>query len=102
MGKRTLLHIPAKRKKATKFLKLTGATEHNIKKLDVTIPLGGLVTITGVSGSGKSTLIHKILVPAVKTYLTNTHKTLYSKANYIRNNLLKKINTWQLVIKQKQ
>ncbi len=74
--------VPAKRKKAVKFLKLTGATEHNIKKLDVTIPLGGLVTVTGVSGSGKSTLIHKILVPAVKTYLTNTHKTLYSKANY--------------------
>ncbi len=76
------IQIPDKRKKATKFLKLTGATEHNIKKLDVTIPLGGLVTVTGVSGSGKSTLIHKILVPAVKTYLTNTHKTLYSKANY--------------------
>lgn len=76
------IQVPTKRKKATKFIKLSGATEHNIKKLDVTIPLGGLVTVTGVSGSGKSTLIHKILVPAVKTYLTNTHKTLYSKANY--------------------
>jgi excinuclease ABC subunit A len=76
------ISVPTTRKKATKFLKLTGATEHNIKKLNVDIPLGGLVCVTGVSGSGKSTLIHKILVPAVKTYLTNTHKTLYSKANY--------------------
>jgi excinuclease ABC subunit A len=74
--------VPTTRKKPTQFLKLTGATEHNIKKLDVLFPLGGLVCVSGVSGSGKSTLIHKILVPAVKTYLTNTHKTLYSKANY--------------------
>lgn len=74
--------VPKTRKKATKFLKLTGATEHNINKLDVIIPLGGLVCISGVSGSGKSTLIHKVLVPALKTHLTNTHKTLYSKTNY--------------------
>jgi excinuclease ABC subunit A len=70
------------RKKPTKFLKLFGANEHNIKKLDVSIPLGGVVCISGVSGSGKSTLIHKVLVPAIKTHLTNTHKTLYSKTNY--------------------
>ena len=74
--------VPESRKKFSKFLKLSGANEHNIKKLDVNIPLGGLVCVSGVSGSGKSTLIHKILVPAVKTYLTNTHKTLYHKANY--------------------
>ena len=74
--------VPESRKKFSKFLKLSGAHEHNIKKLDVNIPLGGLICISGVSGSGKSTLIHKILVPAVKTYLTNTHKTLYHKANY--------------------
>lgn len=76
------ISIPSFRKKSSHFLKLSGATEHNIKKLDVTIPLGGLLCVTGVSGSGKSTLIHKILVPAVKTFLTNTHKTLYSHANY--------------------
>ncbi len=74
--------VPTTRKKATKFLKLAGATEHNIVNLDVTIPLGGVVCLTGVSGSGKSTLVHKILVPAIKTRLTNTHKTLYQKSNY--------------------
>ncbi len=76
------IETPSNRRKASKFLKLTGANEHNIKNLNVTIPLGGLVCVSGVSGSGKSTLIHKILVPAVKTNLTNIHKTLYQKANY--------------------
>ncbi len=74
--------IPETRKKSSKFLKLSGAKENNIKNLSVSIPLGGLVCVSGVSGSGKSTLIHKILVPAVKTHLTNTNKTLYQKSNY--------------------
>ena len=76
------IEVPKVRKKASKYLKLNGASEHNIKNLNLNIPLGGLVCISGVSGSGKSTLIHKILVPAVKTYLTRAHKSLYQKANY--------------------
>lgn len=76
------IEIPDSRKKASKFLKISGATEHNINDLNVSIPLGGLVCVTGVSGSGKSTLIHKILVPAVKTNLTRVHKSLYQKTNY--------------------
>ena len=74
--------VPSNRKKAIKFLKLSGASENNIRNLNVTIPLGGLVCVSGVSGSGKSTLIHKILVPAVKTHLANANKTLYQKSNY--------------------
>ncbi len=76
------IETPTVRKKASKYLKLSGANEHNIKDLTLTIPLGGLVCVSGVSGSGKSTLIHRILVPAVKTHLTRTHKTLYQKSNY--------------------
>ncbi|MCL4145131.1 UNVERIFIED_CONTAM: hypothetical protein GTU68_060772 [Idotea baltica] len=57
--------IPERRRKAIDFLNLSGATENNLKGLDVKFPLGVLAVITGVSGSGKSTLVRKILYPAI-------------------------------------
>ena len=52
-----------------KCLELKGCRENNLKNVDVKIPLGGLVCITGVSGSGKSTLINQTLLPALKRKL---------------------------------
>ena len=60
------IEIPDKRRKGNgKYLEIIGAKEHNLKDIDVKIPLGKFVCVTGVSGSGKSSLVNEILYKAV-------------------------------------
>jgi excinuclease ABC subunit A len=59
--------VPATRRRpSNQRLRILGASEHNLKDIDVEIPLGMLTCVTGVSGSGKSTFVHDVLYAALK------------------------------------
>jgi excinuclease ABC subunit A len=67
---RKKIEIPKTRRKGNgKFLEILGASEHNLKNVDVKFPLNTFIGVTGVSGSGKSSLINYILCPVLNTKL---------------------------------
>ena len=70
---RMQIPVPKERKKPTGYLKVIGAEENNLKKVNVEIPLGVMTCVTGVSGSGKSSLTNEVL-----------YKTLQRKLNHAR------------------
>lgn len=74
-GKRNI-EIPAVRREGQKgkFLVLKGASGHNLKNIDLRLPLGKMICVTGVSGSGKSSLINETLYPILSAYFYNSVK----------------------------
>ena len=70
-----VIPIPAHRRNPKKgTIQLKGATENNLKKVDISIPLGTLTLVTGVSGSGKSSLITDTLAPALANKVNHAHR----------------------------
>lgn len=67
--------LPKKRRKSNLFIEIKNAYLHNLKHIDVKIPLKVLTVVTGISGSGKSTLINQILYPALQKKLGKNIKT---------------------------
>ena len=73
-GKKSIARLGEPRTKKTNHLKLMGASLHNLKSVDVEIPLGRLVAVSGVSGSGKSSLISQTLYPAISRLIGGSSK----------------------------
>ncbi|PIE48668.1 MAG: excinuclease ABC subunit A, partial [Flavobacteriales bacterium] len=68
--------VPKKRREGNgKSIELKGATGNNLKKVDIRIPLGKMICVTGVSGSGKSTLINETLYPIINQHIYKGVKT---------------------------
>ena len=69
LSKEMKIHLPEKRRVPNGFIHVKGCAEHNLKNVDIDVPIGVLTLVTGVSGSGKSTFVYEILNKAMKRKL---------------------------------
>ena len=87
---RLQIPVPDQRRTPTGWITVRGAEENNLKKIDVSFPLGVMTCVTGVSGSGKSSLVNEILYKALAKKL-NRARTIPGKHKCIEGEQLDKI-----------
>jgi len=88
LSNRIQIEVPEKRRKGNgKKMTLKGATGHNLQNVDLVVPLGKFICVTGVSGSGKSSLINSTLYPILRAhfYRSSQRPLPYNKINGIDN-----------------
>jgi len=66
--------LPPRRRMPSGYIEILGASQHNLRDIDVRVPLGAMTCVTGVSGSGKSTLVNEVLLKAVSNKLHRTRQ----------------------------
>src|SRR5207237_1169558 len=69
LARKRAIETPRRRRSPSGYVEIVGASQHNLRDIDVRVPLGVLVCVTGVSGSGKSTLINDVLFKSVANRL---------------------------------
>ncbi len=73
LSERMHIPLPERRRKSAEAIFLKGLRQHNLKNIDVRIPLHSITVVSGVSGSGKTTLVKQILYPALKRHLGESY-----------------------------
>jgi excinuclease ABC subunit A len=76
LSHRRKIQVPSARRPGEGVLSVVGARQNNLQAVDVHIPIGAFVCVTGVSGAGKSTLVHEIIYPAVARHVYFRHRVV--------------------------